>query len=187
MRLRAVEGPRLGVIQCAFVSGCHAAGALRCAARCAARMRAVQGTSWVRAAARVRVCASQQHPLAGRDAFFLQRVSRVAEQPVLLESFWFDAEVFPRFDELTLEGKSLSEATFARYRMEATSAEQRFRVEALGADESKWLELSVGNAVLRVDRTLHFATARGAAFVVMHCRTDRFEFYQTIGAVDQAN
>ena len=124
---------------------------------------------------------SPGHPLAGRDAYRLTRVGSVADEPVLLERIWLDAEVFPDFDTLDLQGRSLSEAVLARYRLESSAADQRFHVRALSGEDAALLGLAAGDAILHVDRTLHFPTATGAVFAQMDCRTDRFTFSQRLG------
>jgi GntR family transcriptional regulator len=48
-------------------------------------------------------------------------------------------------------------------------------------EEAKILGVGVSQALLRVDRFLHFPTAKNAVFAQMLCRTDRYSFSQTIG------
>ncbi len=120
-------------------------------------------------------------PLRGRPCFQLMRRGSVDGEPVLLERFWLDAERFPGFDRLPLEGRSLSGVVLDHYRLEPTAADQEFRVAALEPGPAAQLGLAPGAAVLRVDRTLHFPNAAGAVFAAMDCRTDRFVFSQRIG------
>lgn len=126
------------------------------------------------------------HPLDGRPAVRLVRLSclpGVAQQrePVLLEEIDFDAMRFPALIELDLDGQSLSEVIESRYRMLPQSADQTFRVERLDGARARSLCLPKEEPVLRVDRTLHFASAPAAVFARMYCRTDRFLFSQRIG------
>lgn len=122
------------------------------------------------------------HPLAGQPAFRMQRVGSVDDAPVLVETFWFDAAVFPEFDQLPVAGHSLSEVVFSRYRMEATSADQRFSVHQLGKVDARLLALREGTAALLVERTLNFRAASGCVVARMLCRTDRFRFSQHISS-----
>jgi GntR family transcriptional regulator len=103
-----------------------------------------------------------EHPLFGQLTYRMQRVGAVDEEPVLVETFLFDADVFPFFDQLKVAGQSLSEAVLARYRMEATSADQRFSVQQLEGKDAVLLGLPAGSPALLVERTLHFRAARGA-------------------------
>jgi GntR family transcriptional regulator len=101
-------------------------------------------------------------------------------EPVLLETFWFDADVFEGLDQIDLESASLSETVLDRYRMEVTSAEQQFSVRTLEAKDAKLLDINQRTSVLHVERLLHFRSATNAAFVQMDCRSDRFSFSQNI-------
>jgi GntR family transcriptional regulator len=121
------------------------------------------------------------HPLAGRDTYRLVRVGSVGGEPVLVETLWFDAEVFPFFDQVKVAGASLSEAVHERYGMEATGADQTFAVAELGKTEARLLSAPVGSAVLSVERRLHFRAGRGVVVARMLCRTHRFRFSQHIG------
>lgn len=130
------------------------------------------------------------HPLHGREAVRLVRLSSARREkkrePVLLEEIDLDAERFPGLVDLDLEGRSLSEIVEARYRMRPQSADQTFRVESLSSEHARLLALAEGEAVLRVDRTLHFSLAPAAVFARMYCRTDRFVFSQRIGGHSHA-
>jgi GntR family transcriptional regulator len=124
----------------------------------------------------------EENPLSGRPAFRVRRLGLVEKQPVLLETFWFDEDVFPGFDQFELEGKSLSELILSQFRMEVTSAEQRFSVRLLEAREAKLLGMKPREPVLHVNRVLHFRSASSAVFVEMDCRSDRFTFSQSISS-----
>ena len=130
--------------------------------------------------------ASQLHPLAGRSAIRLIRLSRVEGTPVLLEEIDFAAEHFPGLTKLPLQGRSLSEVVEQQYRMRPHAADQSFRVFALDRARARALELTAGSSILQVDRTLHFARAEAAVFARMFCRTDRLVFSQRLGAATQA-
>lgn len=123
------------------------------------------------------------HPLAGRDATRVVRVSSVAGEPVLLEELDFDAQRFPGLAKLSLRGRSLSEVVESAYRMRPISADQSFRVDRLPASSAGLLGVSPRQAVLRVDRTLHFPLAEAAVFARMFCRQGRFVFSQRIGGM----
>lgn len=125
---------------------------------------------------------NDENPLSGRPAFKVVRLGSVEKEPVLLETFWFDADVFEKFDELELDGRSLSEVVLSHYRMEVTSAEQHFSVATLAEKEAKLLGVAVGAPILHVGRLLHFRSASSAAFVEMECRSDRFTFSQSISS-----
>jgi GntR family transcriptional regulator len=121
------------------------------------------------------------HPLQGRQAVRITRLSHVDAEPVLLEELDFDAERFPGLAKWVRKDKSLSDIIERQYRMRPESADQSFRVVELSRAHARRLRLAAGKSILRVDRTLHFALAPGAAFARMYCRTDRFAFSQRIG------
>jgi GntR family transcriptional regulator len=123
----------------------------------------------------------RDHPMAGCMAVRLSRVSRVDAKPVLLEELDFAAEHFPGLTRVPLQGRSLSDLVEQRYHMRPQAADQSFRVVALEPERARLLGLSKGDAILRVDRSLHFARARAAVFARMYCRTDRLVFSQRLG------
>jgi len=127
------------------------------------------------------VTVAQEHALSGRQVFFFSRLGSVQRRPVLLERFWFDAEVFPEFDALSWSGGSLSEAVRSRYRLEPLSADQSFEAVLPDCEEAKLLAVEEGQPLLKVQRVLHFATAREAVASEILCRSDRFVMSQTIG------
>lgn len=123
------------------------------------------------------------HPIAGRPAYFLRRVGKVSERVVLLESFWLDCEVFPHFEQRFEQAKaSLSTQLQELYRVEPTSAEQRFYVAPLARDEAQLFDLELPASVLGVDRTLHLPSALSAVFVSMRCHSEQISFAQKLDA-----
>ena len=71
------------------------------------------------------------HPFAGREVYFMARLSRVADRPVLLEEIWLDPAWFPGLGRLGLAGRSLSQLVEAHYGLRAVAADQTFQVAAL--------------------------------------------------------
>jgi GntR family transcriptional regulator len=130
---------------------------------------------------RVERIEAPDHPLHGRRAVRIERVSRADGLPVLLEEIDLAAEHFPGLARLPLKGQSLSEVVERRYHLRPESAEQTFRVVSLEPAQARALSLPAGSPILRVDRTLSFAHIQQAVFARMFCRTDRFVFSQRIG------
>ncbi len=125
------------------------------------------------------------HPLSNRSTYHLVRLGSVDGEPVLLERFWFLADIFPFFDQLQVAGRSLSEAVVQRYQLVVSSAEQRFSVRRASDAESALLELEKDESLLQVERELHFFTAKSAVFAQMVCRGDKFTFSQHINALGE--
>jgi GntR family transcriptional regulator len=138
-------------------------------------------TSFVKRPKRMRLPADEHSPLAGREVYSLTRLGRVDGEPVLLETFAFDAEVFEHFDKLALTGRALSEVVADHYGLAPSSAEQSFSAQAAEGALAAQLDVDEGTAILRVDRTLHFPGAPAAVHALMHCRTERFAFSHHIG------
>ena len=152
-------------------------GTLRSFSREGIRLR----TSFLKRPKRVRLPADAPSPLAGQDVFTLSRLGRVDGEPVLLETFFFDAALFTGFDKLALAGRALSEVVVEHYGLAPSSAEQSFSAETARGELAAQLDVDDGTAILRVDRTLHFPGAPAAAHALMHCRTERFAFSHHIG------
>ncbi|WP_394839091.1 GntR family transcriptional regulator [Pendulispora rubella] len=127
----------------------------------------------------------EAHPLFDREVVRIVRVSSVRREPVLLEEMDFDAEYFVDLEKVPLRGQSLSEVVEQRYRMRPVAADQTFGVEQLDRVRAQRLGLEEGTAVLRVERTLHFATAESAIFCRLFCPEGRFVFTQRIGGRTQ--
>lgn len=129
---------------------------------------------------RRRTITDEPAALVGREVFFLARRSSLGDIPVLLEELYFDPAAFPGLDRLSLAGRSLSELTRERYRLSPRAVEQRFSVAAIDAERADSLALGAGDAVLRVERRIDFATAPAALHAVLWCRTDTLQFGQTL-------
>jgi GntR family transcriptional regulator len=127
-----------------------------------------------------RTIAEPGHPLDGRAACLVMRLSLVDDAPVLLEEIDFAAEHFPGLASLARHERSLSELVLQRYRMRPQSADQSFRVVALERARAQHLGLAPAAPILEVERTLHFARAQAAVFARMFCRTDRLVFSQRL-------
>ncbi|MEY4576820.1 MAG: hypothetical protein RL701_1523 [Pseudomonadota bacterium] len=120
------------------------------------------------------------HPMHARESCYVERVSTVDGDPVLLEEIDFDAQHFPGLARLPLQGRSLSEVVEQHFRERPRSADQTFRVAQLDAGRAKTLGVRARSAILQVDRTLHFARMENAIFARMFCRTDRLSFSQRL-------
>ena len=135
---------------------------------------------------RVHVEPDPENPFAGREAWFVSRVSRAAGQPVLLEDIHLDPERFPDLDRHSLATRSLSRLVDEQYHLRPTSAEQTFRVVRAGARRAGPLDCASSQPLLLVKRTLHFPGTPAAIFAELACRTDRFVFCQTLAGPSHA-
>ena len=122
---------------------------------------------------------------AGRAAYQLKRLSRVANEPVLLEVIYLDAGLFHNIGQQNLEGDSLSRIVKSVYFLEASAAEQTFTIIYPDQSIAGVLTTNTRAPLLHVGRTLHFGKHRAAIYCDIYCRTDRFHFSQTIQTLPQ--
>ena len=131
-----------------------------------------------------RMCAPEEaeNPFAGREVYFFSRLSRVREEPVLLEEIYLDPEHFPGLTRMPLAGRSLAELVKDRFGLVPESADQNFRVERAEPARAQLLGLPSGSEILVVKRSLHFSVGDNAIFAELYCRTDQLVFSQTLRA-----
>ncbi len=122
--------------------------------------------------------------LCGKSVFKVSRLSRIESQPVLLELFYLDAEIFDGLERFDLQHASLSQIAREHYFLDASSADQDFEVISIDADKAELLKLRKGSPVLKVSRRIHFGEHREAIYAEIFCRTDRYRFSQTITTSD---
>ncbi|MBU0987715.1 MAG: GntR family transcriptional regulator [Proteobacteria bacterium] len=124
-----------------------------------------------------------ENPFAKQKAYFLSRLSRVEEMPVLIEDIYLHATLFSGIDRFDLAGRSLSQIVAEHYYMRPTGGRQNFRIGYLPGKEGLNLAVSPDTPILTVKRYLHFALAQNAIFSELYCRTDQFVFSQTLGGI----
>lgn len=127
------------------------------------------------------VAGSEENPFNGRTAYHFSRLTRAADAPVLLESFYLHPELFAGMEEFDLEGQSLSTIADQRFYLRPTGGKQSFRIEWVEDEIARLLEVPDRTPVLMVHRWLDFAPTEQGVFAQLYCRTDRFVFTQTIG------
>lgn len=134
---------------------------------------------------RLEACVQEdpENPFSGGKAYFLSRLSRVEDAPVLIEDIYLHPVLFSGIDEIDMADRSLSRIVDERYYMRPTSGKQNFRIGYLEGEKALCLDVSPITPVLLVKRFLHFPGAENAIYSELYCRTDRFVFSQTIGGV----
>ena len=134
--------------------------------------------------ARRKVPAVPDNPFAGGHAYTYSRLSHVDGTPVLIEDLYLHAELFDGIDAVSLEGRSVATVVAERYYLRPTGGKQNFKIEYLKGVRARQLDLPPGQALLAVNRWLHFPGVENAVYAELFCRTDRFVFSQTIGGLD---
>jgi len=119
------------------------------------------------------------NPFAGREAYFFSRLSLHGSEPVLIEETYLDPGLFPGLERYDFTRESLSRVVRDRYYAVPVSFRQAFRV-AHNRTRAALLGLPASSPLLEVDRTINFAERPAAIFSLLHCRTDRFTFAQTL-------
>ena len=124
-----------------------------------------------------------ENPFSGQTAYFLSRLTRVEEAPVLIEDIYLHAGIFAGIDAIDLEGRSLSQIVDERYFMRPVNGRQTFRIGYVEGSKAVDLTISPTTPILVVRRFLHFPQAESAIYSELYCRTDQFVFSQTIGGM----
>lgn len=124
-----------------------------------------------------------RNPFYDRGAYFLSRLTRVENSPVLIEDIYLQADRFAGIDHIRMEGQSLSRIVEERYFMRPTGGRQTFRIGYVAGLRAGILDVSPATPILMVDRFLNFPQADNALFSELFCRTDQFVFSQTIGGM----
>lgn len=126
--------------------------------------------------------AARPPDFAQRAAYYLQRLSRVDAEPVLLEVIYLDAELFRGIEQHELADDSLARIVRQVFFLEASAADQTFNIIYPDKAIADTLNSSTRAPLLHVSRTLHFGEHKAAIYCDIYCRTDRFHFSQTLNA-----
>ena len=120
------------------------------------------------------------------SAYRLQRITRIDDEPVLLETFYLDAQVFVDFGQRFDASQSLSGQVKQQYHHTVTSAEQNFRIMFPSRKLADLMQVNNKLPLLHVARQLNFGAGSNnldaAIYCDIICRTDRYNFSQTIYA-----
>jgi GntR family transcriptional regulator len=116
----------------------------------------------------------------GTERLTIERRAIADGAPVLYETLRFDADLFNGLDNHRLANVSLSALVRDVFFLEPTSASQTFFAIVADKHLADNLAVSVGSPLLQVHRELHFGEYRSALIAEIICRTDQFEFSQTL-------
>lgn len=117
---------------------------------------------------------------SAQEWFRIERRAIVGEVPVLYETLWFDCDLFAGLENRSLQNQSLSTLVRDDFFLEPTAADQTFYVVNADPIMAARLDVAVDTALLKVQRAIHFGEHRGALDAEIVCRTDCFEFSQTL-------
>jgi GntR family transcriptional regulator len=142
------------------------------------------GTRLLARAKRRHVGKDAHNPFAGREVFFFSRLSFTKDVPVLIEDFYLDPDHFPGLDQLDMEGRSLARLAAEHYYLRPCGGRQTFRIAYLAGARARHLQVAPKTPILAVRRYLNFPRAGAALYSELFCRTDRFVFAQSLGALN---
>jgi GntR family transcriptional regulator len=125
------------------------------------------------------------NPFRGARAYYFSRLSRVDGVPVLMEDIYLHPELFSGIEAIDLKAGSLSMAVEERFDLRPTGGRQTFRIEYPDSRQRGKLGIGGEMPILAVRRILHFSRAQGAVYSELSCRTDRFDFAQTLDPVTE--
>ena len=114
------------------------------------------------------------------SAYQLQRLTHIDAEPALLETFYLNTDVFANFAKHFQPSQSLSAQVKQQYFYTATSADQNFHIMFPSRKLAELMQINNKLPLLHVARKLHFGSVEGAIYCDIVCRTDRFNFSQTI-------
>lgn len=120
--------------------------------------------------------------ISGERFWFLKRLSSSDSIPLMLESFYlngddYSADSYPADSEL--QAPSLSAWVKASTGYLPVRTRQQFSIVSPNQQEQKLLQWR--DALILVRRTLYFEQQLQPIYCEMLCRTDHYEFSQTIG------
>lgn len=127
-----------------------------------------------------------ENPFCGQAAFFLSRLTRVNDTPVLIENLYLSRPLFGGIEKFDLEGQSLSTIAEEQFYLQPSGGKQSFHIGYADSRHGKLLGLSTETPILVVKRHLHFPQMDNGVFSQLWCRTDQFVFTQNIGGTNHA-
>ena len=110
----------------------------------------------------------------------IERKACVDNMPVMYETLRFDASLFGGLEKHNIANQSLSALVRDVFFLEPTSANQTFFAVIADKKLARQLDVIKGTPLLHVHRELHFGENISALHADIICRTDHFEFSQTL-------
>ncbi len=110
----------------------------------------------------------------------IERKACVGDMPVMYETLRFDASLFGGLEKHNIANQSLSALVRDVFFLEPTSANQTFFAITANIKLARQLDVKKGSPLLHVHRELHFGEHVSALHADIICRTDHFEFSQTL-------
>ena len=122
----------------------------------------------------------KENPFFNAQAFYLSRLTKAENRPVLIEDIFFHPELFAGIDKINLVGKSLARVVSDNYYLKPENGRQTFKIITLSKKNARLFNLDKNDIILEVKRILNFPGAKKAVYSRLLCKTDEFAFSQTI-------
>jgi len=119
--------------------------------------------------------------LANRWVYSFTRITFLGDVAILLEELFLDAALFVDLEKHDLSKGSLSQLVESQYSLRPTGGRQRFQIEFPDKITRELMGVPEGVPLLMVKRNLHFPPLENGFFSLLHCRTDKVVFTQTLG------
>ncbi len=123
-----------------------------------------------------RFIASKLGVAAGADVYKCRRLRTLGAEPIMLETFSLPAGLFPGFDRLDIESRSVYEILANEYGVEVEWARQSLEAVALSDAEARWLGVAPGDPGMLEHRLAHDRVGRIVEFGSDLYRGDRVRF-----------
>ncbi len=140
----------------------------------------VRGVSVESAAERV---AAALKVAIGSRVVVLERVRLADDEPIVTESSYLPAAMFPRLETIDFTGRRLYETLTSMYGVRPVRARETFRPILMDTDAAAVLDDEIGNAALQVDRV----TFDADGVIIEYCRSilraDRYLYSVELGNV----
>jgi GntR family transcriptional regulator len=131
----------------------------------------------------MRVDGNTENPFFDTDAYFFSRISRVEDEPVLMENIYLHAGLFRGIERFDLAGRSLSRIISDYFYLTPTGGRQNFRIDYPDSARATMLDVPGETPILAVSRFIDFPNIKNGVYSDLFCRTDRFVFSQTLGGL----
>ena len=121
------------------------------------------------------------NPFFKKKAYFYSRISKIDNNPVLIEDIYLDPVIFKGIENIDLNEVSLSNIIENNYFMKPVGGKQSFSIVYLDKTKSDLLKIPGTTPVLLVKRYLNFKQKDNLIYSRIYCKTDKFVFSQTLG------
>ncbi len=123
------------------------------------------------------------NPFFNKNAYFYSRISRVENEPIIIEEIYIDPDIFKGLEKINLADASLSHIIEEQYFMKPTGGKQTFNITYPDKEKANLLKTDEATPILLVKRFLNFKQKDNLIYSRIYCRTDKFVFSQVLGGI----